>query len=146
MGNGIAQLIKTAVRKRLLFLPHAVKQMSRPERMISAQEVRRVVLHGEIVEDYPEDARGHSCLIVGQDDEGRLIYVVCAPKLQYLAVEPRTCPRQVSGDRISKQGGKSELHSLPRDDEEVSRAISYRSQRLSSIARNRASLGLFAVR
>lgn len=93
MDNGIAQLIKTAARKRLLFLPHAVKQMSRPERMISAQEVRRVVLRGEIVEDYPEDARGHSCLIVGQGDEGRLIHVVCAPKLQYLAVITAYLPK-----------------------------------------------------
>ncbi|MCU1236766.1 MAG: hypothetical protein JWP63_4733, partial [Candidatus Solibacter sp.] len=30
--------------------------------MISVVEVRRVVMRGEIIEDYPEDARGHSCL------------------------------------------------------------------------------------
>lgn len=40
------------------FPSHAVRQMSRPDRMISVQEVRRVVLRGEIIEDYPEDARG----------------------------------------------------------------------------------------
>ena len=93
MSSGIAQLIKTAARKRLLFLPHAVKQMSRPERMINAVEVRRVILHGEIIEDYPEDARGHSCLIAGKGEEGRLIHVVCAPKLEYLAVITAYLPK-----------------------------------------------------
>ena len=52
----IAPLVKAAARKKLLFLPHAVRQMSRPDRMIGVQEVRRVALRGEIVEDYPEDA------------------------------------------------------------------------------------------
>ena len=89
----MARLVKTAVRKRLLFLPHAVKQMSRPERMISAQEVRRVILHGEIIEDYPEDARGHSCLIACKGEDGRLIHVVCAPKLEYLAVITAYLPK-----------------------------------------------------
>ena len=40
----IAPVVNAAARKKLLFLPHAVKQMSRPDRMISVQEVRRVVL------------------------------------------------------------------------------------------------------
>jgi hypothetical protein len=31
--------------------------------MITVQEARSTVLRGEIREDYPEDARGHSCLI-----------------------------------------------------------------------------------
>ena len=38
----IAPLVNAAARKKLLFLPHAVKQMSRPDRMIGVQEVRRV--------------------------------------------------------------------------------------------------------
>lgn len=29
-------------------------------------EVRAVILEGEVIEDYPEDARGHSCLMIGQ--------------------------------------------------------------------------------
>ena len=39
----IAPLVNAAARKKLLFLPHAVRQMSRPDRMIRVQEVRRVV-------------------------------------------------------------------------------------------------------
>src|ERR1035441_10001350 len=71
---------------RLLFLPHAVRQMSRPARMISVQEVRRVVLRGEAIEDYPEDARGRSRLMLGTGDAGRKIHVVCAPRGEYLAI------------------------------------------------------------
>jgi hypothetical protein len=55
--------VHSAARAKLLFLPHAVTQMSRPDRMITVQEARSTVLRGEIIEDYPEDARGHSCLI-----------------------------------------------------------------------------------
>jgi hypothetical protein len=82
----IAPLVNAAARKKLLFLPHAVRQMSRPDRMISVQEVRRVVLRGEVIEDYPEDSRGHSCLMLGTGAAGRRIHVVCAPKGEYLAI------------------------------------------------------------
>jgi len=60
--------------------------MMRPERMISPQEVRRVVVEGEVVEDYPEDARGHSCLLLGYGEANRPIHVVCSPKDDYLAI------------------------------------------------------------
>lgn len=53
--------------------------------MISANEVERVVTEGEIIEDYPEDVRGLSCLMLGSG-EGRAVHVVCAPKDEYLAV------------------------------------------------------------
>jgi hypothetical protein len=45
--------VREAAQKRLLFLPHAVRQMSRPARMISGAEVETVALQGELIEDYP---------------------------------------------------------------------------------------------
>lgn len=54
--------------------------------MITFQEVRMVIENGEIVEDYPDDARGHSCLILGFGESDRAIHVVCAPKEDYLAI------------------------------------------------------------
>jgi len=54
--------------------------------MISRQEVRTVVEHGEIIEDYPDDVRGHSCLMLGFGYEHRPIHVVCAPKGDYIAI------------------------------------------------------------
>jgi hypothetical protein len=82
----IVDTSRQAAKKKLLFLPHAIRQMSRPERMITPQEVERVVLTGELVEDYPHDSRGHSCLLLGLGESGRKIHVVCSPKEDYLAV------------------------------------------------------------
>ena len=121
----IASLVNAAARKKLLFLPHAIRQMSRPDGMISVQEVRRVVLRGEIVEDYPEDARGHSCLILGAGEAGRKIHVVCAPRREYRPLLPRTPRVETSGIRISELGGLREMHSLPGENDERTGAFSY---------------------
>ena len=77
--------VRTPAHARILYLPHAVKQMARPERLISANEVEQVVLEGDLVEDYPDDVRGHSCLLLGAPD-GRPVHVVCSPRAQYLAI------------------------------------------------------------
>src|SRR5688572_11686760 len=82
----ILEDVQEAGQKRLLFLPHAVRQMSRPERMISPEEVENVVVNGELIEDYPQDPRGHSCLMLGFGDAGRAVHVVCSPKDVYLAI------------------------------------------------------------
>ena len=92
--SGIIRVVRASAAKKLLFLPHAVKQMSRTVRMIRTVEVRRVIEAGEVIEDYPEDARGHSCLILGHGDDGRAIHVVCAPKPDYLAVVTAYLPDQ----------------------------------------------------
>ncbi|MBI1927636.1 DUF4258 domain-containing protein [Candidatus Poribacteria bacterium] len=81
----LVQVRKFAV-KRLFFLPHALQQMMRPDRMITEAEIREVVFSGEVIEDYPEDVRGHSCLMLGWGVSGRPIHVVCAPKAEYLAI------------------------------------------------------------
>jgi hypothetical protein len=52
----IVEAARESAGKKLLFLPHAVRQMTRPERMITPQEVERVVMMGELVEDYPHDS------------------------------------------------------------------------------------------
>jgi len=80
------QLIRDRASKQILFLPHAVRQMTRLDRMISTADVRNVIEEGEIIEDYPDDARGHSCLISGKGRDGRPIHIVCAPKIEYLAI------------------------------------------------------------
>lgn len=79
-------LVQEAAAKKILFLPHAVRQMSRPDRMIRVAEVRTWVTSGLLIDDYPEDARGHSCLMLGTGDEGRQTHVVCSPKHDYLAI------------------------------------------------------------
>ena len=60
--------------------------MSRPERLITTSEIRRVIELGEVIEDYPEDVRGHSCLMLGFGEADRAIHLVCSPKDEYLAI------------------------------------------------------------
>ena len=85
-ATNILEEVRRAAAVKILFLPHALRQMSRPERMILSAEVRRVAESGELIEDYPEDVRGHSCLLLGRVDDNRFIHVVCSPKHEYLAV------------------------------------------------------------
>ena len=82
----ILSQVRGAAAKKVLFLPHALRQMLRPDRMITTLEVRSAIDHGEVIEDYPEDARGHSCLLLGFGDNRRAIHVVCAPGEEYLAI------------------------------------------------------------
>ena len=60
--------------------------MSRTDRMISPEEVRNVIEQGEIIEDYPNDQHGHSCLMFHYSIVDRPLHVVCAPKVDYLAI------------------------------------------------------------
>jgi hypothetical protein len=53
--------------------------------MITTADIRAVIYHGEVIENYPDDIRGHSCLMLGIADE-RPLHVVCAPKDDYLAI------------------------------------------------------------
>ena len=54
--------------------------------MISTAEIRKVIFEGVVIEDYPEDTRGHSCLLLGYGEQNRPIHIVCSPKADYLAV------------------------------------------------------------
>ncbi len=85
-SEGILDLVRSSGTKRIIFLSHAVRQMSRPDRMITTVEVYHVVESGEVIEDYVDDARGHSCLILGFGTEDRPIHVVCSPKPDFLAI------------------------------------------------------------
>jgi hypothetical protein len=81
----IVERVRAAARLRILYLPHAVKQLARPERLISPRDVEEVVFRGELIEDYPDDVRGHSCLLLHAPGD-RPVHVVCSPKAGYLAI------------------------------------------------------------
>ena len=98
MTHEYLELVRRRAEQKLLFLPHAMRQMNHPDRMISTSEVRKVIFHGEIIEDYPEDARGHSCLILGYGDADRALHVVCGPKDEYLAIITAYVPDQEQWD------------------------------------------------
>jgi len=82
----IQDKVRTAAAQRILFLSHAVRQMSRPDRMIRTTEVRDVIAKGVVIEAYPNDPRGSSCLVFGWGSGDRPVHVVCSPKPDFLAI------------------------------------------------------------
>ncbi len=48
------------------------------ERRISPNEVKYAILSGEVIEEYPEDKYGQSCLIYGVSEEGKILHVQCS--------------------------------------------------------------------
>ena len=102
-------IIREAARKKLLFLPHAVRQMNQPANMISTMEVHEVVMNGDLIEDYPEDIRGHSCLLAGDTSKGRVVHAVCSPKDGYLAIITAYVPEP----RKWEEGGRKRRSVVP---------------------------------
>jgi hypothetical protein len=46
-------------------------------RKIALDEIETAILSGVIIEPYPDDPRGASCLIMGYSNEGRPLHVLC---------------------------------------------------------------------
>ncbi|MCZ6624545.1 MAG: DUF4258 domain-containing protein [Deltaproteobacteria bacterium] len=55
---------------------HAVERSI--EREVAEEEVAEVILAGEIIEEYPEDKYGPSCLIFGRTRTGRPMHAQCS--------------------------------------------------------------------
>ena len=106
MTTDIIQQIRECAKKKILYLPHAVRQMSKPDRMISPIEVRYVIEYGEIIENYPADPRGHSCLLIGFPDKNCPIHIVCAPKDEYLAIITAYIPNDSEWEKNYKERKK----------------------------------------
>ena len=58
------------------FSKHAVDQGI--IRRISVQETREIFGDAEVIENYPEDKYGPSCLIFGKTREGRPLHIQCS--------------------------------------------------------------------
>lgn len=46
-------------------------------RQITVKEIEEAISKGEIIEDYPHDPRGASCLVLGFTHVGRPLHLVC---------------------------------------------------------------------
>lgn len=55
---------------------HAIERSI--ERVIAEESIAEVILNGEIIEEYPDDKYGPSCLIFGRTRQGRPIHVQCS--------------------------------------------------------------------
>jgi hypothetical protein len=58
------------------FSKHAVDQSI--VRHITLQEIREAIAAGEIIEDYPDDKYGPSCLVFGYTRVGRPLHIQCS--------------------------------------------------------------------
>ncbi len=79
-------LIKESAKKKIIYTLHALDGMNVVDDLITTDEIKYVILGGDIIEDYPDDKRGHSCLMFGIPGSKRPVHVVCAPKEEYLAI------------------------------------------------------------
>ncbi len=84
--NNFLEEIKKAAKKKIAYTEHALDEMNAEEEIISCDEIRNVIFKGEIIEDYPEDGRGHSCLMFSHTAKGRPVHIVCSPKEKYLGI------------------------------------------------------------
>jgi hypothetical protein len=63
-------------RDEFEFSRHAVDQTIRRE--ITVREIRDSVMTGTIIEDYPDDKYGPSCLVLGATEAGRPLHIQCS--------------------------------------------------------------------
>ncbi len=72
----IDEIRRRVARGDFEFSQHAVDQAI--IRHISVRELRETITGGEVIEVYPEDKYGPSCLIFGMTRAGRPIHVQCS--------------------------------------------------------------------
>ncbi len=81
---------------------HAVRQMI--ERGITPAEVAQTVLAGEVVEDYPDDKYGPSCLVCGTTKNSRVLHVQCThPSRPLVKIVTAYEPDPAEWDKTFKQ-------------------------------------------
>jgi hypothetical protein len=71
--NGIRQKV---AQNQFEYSQHAVDQSIL--RQITVQELREAIAIGDVIEDYPNDKYGPSCLVFGRSAKGRPIHIHCS--------------------------------------------------------------------
>ncbi len=72
----IDEIRRKFVRDEFEFSKHAADQSIL--RKIRVWEIRQAIYVGEVIEDYPHDKYGSSCLILGFTPNGRPLHVQCS--------------------------------------------------------------------
>ena len=76
MSENLNRIKKVLSDDLFRYSKHAVEQ--RVNRHISHEEIVEVIFSGEIIEEYPHDKYGPSCLVFGKTKEGRPLHVQCS--------------------------------------------------------------------
>jgi len=72
----IEEIRKKIAARDYEFSQHAVDQSI--TRRIPAHEIQEAISNGEVIEDYPEDKYGPSCLIFGTTKSKRPLHIHCS--------------------------------------------------------------------
>jgi hypothetical protein len=72
----IGQVKQCIIQSKWRISYHALKRCD--ERGIGLQYLLEALTKGEVLEVYPEDQRGSSCLLLGKASDGKHIHVVCS--------------------------------------------------------------------
>lgn len=81
MSDNIQERLIEEIRDKIAqnqfeFSQHAVDQSI--VRHISVQELREAIATGEMIEDYPDDKYGPSCLVLGFTQANRPLHIQCS--------------------------------------------------------------------
>lgn len=102
MPPNIAALREAIALHHYLFTEHASDRAVL--RNISSQEVEEAILDGEVIEDYPDDKYGPSCLILGYTKRGRPLHiqVTYPPEVKVITVYSPSTEEWNQGFRVRK--------------------------------------------
>ena len=101
--NDFKLKIQQSANKNIFFTLHSAQQCISQDRMISTKEIRKVINSFEIIEDYPFDVRGHTCLIRGKGNNNRTIHLVCHPTDNFLQIITAYLPEEKKWDNNFNQ-------------------------------------------
>jgi len=83
--SGIVDEVRLRLRRRALrHTFHALKE-EMAEGLTAIEIEKALVARLDLVEDYPEDPRGHSCLVLTRI-RGKPVHIVCAPHEEALII------------------------------------------------------------
>jgi len=72
----IVQIREKFANDQFEFSRHALDRSTL--RGISVQEIREAIQRSELLEDYPNDKYGPSCLVLGFTEAGRALHIQCS--------------------------------------------------------------------
>jgi hypothetical protein len=73
MPIDLDQLRTTFSNRSYLLTAHASDRAA--QRAIFSAEIEAAILTGEVIEDYPDDKYGPSCLVMGTTENGRILHI-----------------------------------------------------------------------
>ena len=94
MNQRFLDNVRGAGNRKIVFTAHALNEMNAEDEMISISEVKEVVLSGDIIEDYHDDKRRHSCLMFGFPRTKRPVHAVCLPREEFLWIITAYIPKE----------------------------------------------------